>query len=245
MKKFTIKSKIAIVILAIVLAFVVACAIYVSDYYHAETDAIAVFEQGNLYSVNKDVLEDNTIIYESENSKKGFIFYPGGKVEYIAYEPLIKELSEEGYLCVLLEMPFNLAILDTSAASGIIEQYPQIEEWYIGGHSLGGSAAAMYVSDNLNQYSGLILLASYSTDDLSSTDLRTLSIFGSEDKVLNMEKYEECLLNLPRDYEEVVIEGGCHAYFGMYGEQEGDGTATITNEEQIHIAVDEIAEFMN
>lgn len=47
-------------------------------------------------------------------------------------------------LCVesTVEMPFRLAVLDMDAAKGIQEHYPEIESWYIGGHSLGGSMAA-------------------------------------------------------------------------------------------------------
>ena len=47
-----------------------------------------------------------------------------------------------------------------------------IEAWYMGGHSLGGSMAASYLEQHSSEYDGLILLASYSTADLSQTDLR-------------------------------------------------------------------------
>ena len=50
---------------------------------------------------------------------------------------------------------------------------------------------------------------------------------------MNAEKYEKYKKNLPADLRELVIEGGCHAYFGMYGAQKGDGEPTLTNEEQI------------
>jgi pimeloyl-ACP methyl ester carboxylesterase len=157
----------------------------------------------------------------------------------------MKELASEGVLCVLIEMPFNLAILDTAAADGFTDMYPEIEEWYIGGHSLGGSAASMYLEDNHEAFEGLVLLGSYSTSDLSSYDIDVLSIYGSEDKVMNYENYEEYLVNLPEDSEELIIEGGCHAYFGMYGDQEGDGKPTITNEEQIQITAKKIVDFIS
>ncbi|MBQ3601265.1 MAG: alpha/beta hydrolase, partial [Lachnospiraceae bacterium] len=112
------------------------------------------------------------------------MFYPGGKVEYTAYLPLMNSLAEEGILCVLLKMPFNLAVLDMNAADGIQEQFPEIENWYIGGHSLGGAMAASYLETHANDYQGLILLGSYSTADLSTTELEVLSIYGSEDTVL-------------------------------------------------------------
>ena len=83
-------------------------------------------------------------------------------------------------------------------------------------------------------------MAAYSTKDLSQSDLDVLLIRGSNDQVLNMEKYEENLSNLPDDYTEVVIEGGCHGYFGDYGMQAGDGTPTITVEEQTKETVDAI-----
>ena len=105
--------------------------------------------------------------------------------------------------------------------------------------------AAAYLADNISEFDGLVLLGSYSTADFStSEDIEVLSIYGSEDLVLNHEKYEEYSTNLPEDFEELVIDGGCHAYFGMYGAQAGDGIPTITNEEQIEITAETILNFM-
>ena len=67
-----------------------------------------------------------------------------------------------------------------------------------------------------------------------------LSVCGSEHKELNREKYDKNKSNLPDVFTEVIIEGGCHAYFGMYGAQEGDGTPTISNHEQISLTVENI-----
>ena len=225
-------------ILAIIAILVGACAIYLLNYYHADEDAIEAFlgEDTLTYSV----LEDGSIVYEPDGATAGFIFYPGGKVEYTAYIPLMQVCAEQGILCVLVEMPFNLAVFDVNAADGIQNEYPKIEEWYIGGHSLGGSMAASYLEKNAEDYEGLILLGSYSTADLSETDLDALLIYGSEDKVMNHEKYGENKSNLPEDYTEIIIDGGCHAYFGMYGAQDGDGIPTITNEEQMHQTADAI-----
>ncbi|MBQ7919680.1 MAG: hypothetical protein IJ324_07055 [Lachnospiraceae bacterium] len=136
------------------------------------------------------------------------------------------------------------AFASMNAADGIQEQYPEIEDWYIGGHSLGGSMAASYLVDHVDDYEGLILLGSYSTVDLSETDFDVLSVYGSEDKVLNRDKYDENKSNLPSDFIEVVIDGGCHAYFGMYGAQDGDGKPAISNEEQIYLTVENIVKVM-
>ena len=93
-------------------------------------------------------------------------------------------------------------------------------------------------------YERLILLGSYSTVDLSETNLAVLSMYGSEDKVMNHEKYQDNRSNLPSEFVEYVIDGGCHAYFGMYGAQEGDGMPSITNEEQIRITIEKIVKIM-
>ena len=139
-------------------------------------------------------------------------------------------------------MPCNLAVLDVNAAKGVQDKFPQVESWYIGGHSLGGSMAASYLSKNMDDFDGLILLGSYSTKDVSAC--RVITILGSEDEVTNMKKYEKYKVNIPLGCEEVLITGGNHAYFGMYGEQKGDGRATITPAEQIIRTAGRIAGFI-
>ena len=83
--------------------------------------------------------------------------------------------------------------------------------------------------------------ASYSTADLKGSGLSVLSVYGSEDGVLNLEKYEKYKENLPKDHKELVIDGGCHAFFGCYGAQKGDGTPTLTAKEQIEQTADAVA----
>ncbi len=240
------KNKKRVIIIASIVAVIGiifgVCAIYVNDYYRADMEAISNFKPSN--PVVEKTLEDGTMVFGDEDSQYGFIFYPGGKVEYIAYTALMREIAANDVLCVLVEMPFNLAVLDINAAEGIQEQYPNVQNWYIGGHSLGGSMAASYLGDNVDEYEGLILLGSYPTEDLSDSDVEVLSIYGSEDKVLNASKYEKNASNLPSDFTEIIIEGGCHAYFGMYGVQDGDGMPSISNEEQIYQTAELINKFL-
>ena len=103
--------------------------------------------------------------------------------------------------------------------------------------------AANYAAAHSEDFDGLILLAAYSTKDISQTTLRVLSVYGSEDGVLNRESYEKNRSNLPVDTTEVVLDGGCHAQFGSYGAQEGDGIPTISGEEQVRQTAEAIAAF--
>ena len=245
MKTLTTRKRKRIIILIMVVAVLfAACAIYLSDYYHADMSAIEDMEFASELSVESETWEDGTLVFTPEEAETGLIFYPGGKVEYLAYQPLMQAFAAEGILCVLVEMPFNLAVLDVDAADGIQEEFPKIEEWYIGGHSLRGSMAASYVADHTDEYEGLVLLASYSTAELADSRLNVISIYGSEDEVLNREKYEKNRSNLPADFTEYVIDGGCHAYFGVYGHQEGDGTPTISNQQQIELTAQQLADWI-
>lgn len=238
------KRKLIIILISILLpvALIIGgSAVYLGDYYRSDYEAIGAFMPQHSEWTEEP---DNTIVFEPENPSAGFIFYPGGKVEHRSYIPLMQELQERGVLCVIVKMPFNLAVFDINAADGIRAEYPEVKNWYIGGHSLGGSMAASYLGSHRDEFEGLVLLGSYSTENLSDTDLRVLSVFGSEDNVMNRESYDEYKANLPEDFTEIEIPGGCHAYFGMYGAQEGDGTPTITNEEQIHLTAEYISEFI-
>ena len=219
----------------VVMSLFSVCAMYVNDYYRADSAAIAAFAPESRLSAGAYLPE--------EPFEAGLIFYPGGKVESAAYAPLMEACAAEGILCVPVEMPLRLAVLDVNAADGIRERFPEVERWYIGGHSLGGSMAAAYLGDHAADFAGLILLGSYATEDLSDTALEVLSVYGSEDQVLNREKYEENRGNLPAGVTEVVIDGGCHAGFGMYGPQDGDGTPTLTAAEQIRLTAEAIGEF--
>ncbi len=228
-------------VLAVLLTFFAVFGFYVGDYYHADEAAVAAYRPQN--GVTASETEDGALVFTPERAKAGLIFYPGGKVEYTAYVPLMEACAERGVLCVLPKMPFNLAFFDLNAANGVPERCPSVERWYIGGHSLGGVAAAEYLSDHAASFSGLILLASYSTADLSHEPVAALSVVGSEDGVLNRKQYEKQAANLPAATTEIVLKGGNHAFFGVYGPQKGDGEASLSNEEQIVRTADAIAAF--
>ena len=235
-----------IVILTTGLALIIllsAAAIYVNDIYQADQEAISAYNAEYIQNVETQEIASNMIAYVPQGQiKAGFIFYPGARVEHTAYEPLLKACAQQGIVCIVVQMPQNLAVFGINKGMDAMSYFPNVKNWYIGGHSLGGSMAASCAAGHDGTFKGVILLGSYSTMDISNH--KVLSIYGSEDGVMKMKRYNKLKNKLPEDFSEIVIEGGNHAYFGMYGEQKNDGVATITNAEQINITADAIINFI-
>ena len=237
MKKLLCKKRILIP-LCIAILLCVFCIWYVNDYYHSDA-SVEKYLQG---SDSVDVTEiQEGLFLDGVGTDVALIFYPGAKVEYTAYLPLFVELAEQGVDCFLVEMPCNLAIMGMNKADKIIEKY-DYKQWYLAGHSLGGAMAANFASANPEEINALILLAAYPTKSLEQERLTVVSLYGSEDRVLNMEKLVEGREFMPENYTEICIDGGNHAWFGNYGEQDGDGVASISRKEQQTQTVETILE---
>lgn len=176
----------------------------------------------------------------------GFVFYPGGLVDPVAYAPLLQRLAAGGVITVLVPMPLDLAVLGIGRAADVIAAYPDVAPWVIGGHSLGGAMAAEFMKGNPEAFDGLALLASYPAEstDLSALPIRAVSTYGTENGLTPPEGFEASLARLPPGTELVVIEGGNHAQFGDYGPQTGDGLATIDREEQQRQTAETLLAFM-
>ena len=244
MKKFICKYyKLLIASVLIIALIEYGLGAYTKNYYHAGNTSAEALLSDDIVTVDKvSDRHEKTVTFAPKNPTKGLIFYPGAKVEYTAYAPLLHEFARNGYVCMVIHMPYNLAILDKNAADKYIDslkdKYTTVKNWYVGGHSLGGAMAASYAAKNTDKIDGLFLFAAYSTSDLSDSGLSVYSVYGSNDKVLNMKKYNKYKKNLPDDVHEFVIDGGCHSYFGNYGLQKGDGDPDITMDEQIQATID-------
>ena len=239
MKKIWNNKKIVLPLLAGVILLITALW-YVNDYYHTDENVQEYLQKKDSVSVTE--MSDGLYL-DGPGDNAAMIFYPGAKVEYTAYLPLLSDLAEQGIDCFLIKMPCNLAFFGQNKAKKIMDSY-EYDYWYLSGHSLGGAMAASYASGHLESLNGLVLLAAYPTKSLKSDSFSVLSLYGSEDGVLNMEKMEEGKAYMPVDYAEVCIEGGNHAQFGNYGEQKGDHAADISREEQQAQTVEAILKMM-
>ncbi|WP_027953866.1 alpha/beta hydrolase [Halobacillus kuroshimensis] len=190
--------------------------------------------------------QEDWVIFEPDGEPKaGVVLYPGAKVEPESYSYIGNQLREQGYLTAIPSMRFNFPILEAQKVDDILERYP-LDEWFIGGHSLGGVAAASYADDNQEQLDGLFFLASYPADqnDFSDSDFPMLSIYGEKDGLTTLSNIEEkkpLLSNAAVLYE---IKGGNHAQSGWYGEQKGDNLADIPVQEQQDIIVKELVKWL-
>ena len=164
----------------------------------------------------------------------GLIVYPGGRVDPRSYAPAARAIAAEGYLVAVVPMPLHLAVLGAERAKGVIEAFPTIQHWAVGGHSLGGSMAAQFARKHPDLAQGLVLWASYpaNADDLSTATLEVVSISGTQDGLSTPAKIEASRALLPPGTRWVAIEGGNHGQFGWYGSQYGDNKATITRQAQ-------------
>jgi pimeloyl-ACP methyl ester carboxylesterase len=168
------------------------------------------------------------------DSAAGLVLYPGGRVDYRAYAPHAKAVAEGGFTVVIVPMPLNFAFLGVNRAADVIADFPEIETWAVGGHSLGGAMAAEFSKSNPSLVDGLVLWASYPADntDFSDSELPVLSIFGSNDQVASLEEIEDSRNRLPEETQYIQIDGGNHAGFGWYGVQNGDGSLEISKADQ-------------
>ncbi len=226
-KKWLVAGGIVLLVLAI-LAGVFFW--YVSDYYRAEDAALEILAQDSGITVQDNL----TMLSPAAPTDTAMIFYPGAKVEAEAYLPLLDQIRQTGITCILVHMPFHMAIFDTNAAEDVIDQFPAFQHWYIAGHSMGGAMASQFASDHPDQIDGLILMGAYIYGDYPAE--KTLTIYGSLNQ--SVEDHIDYTENI------VEIEGGNHAQFGNYGPQKGDLPAAISAEEQQKQTVAAIEAFL-
>ncbi|WP_259519009.1 alpha/beta hydrolase [Halanaeroarchaeum sp. HSR-CO] len=174
------------------------------------------------------------------------VFYPGGRVHPNAYVPVLAPVVERtGVTIFIPKPPLYLAVFDVDMAGQIITDHPEIEQWFVGGHSLGGAMACRYVARSPGQVSGLVLFGSYCDRDVGAADVRVLSVRGERDGILDAESARNNRENLPADGTiEVTIEGMNHSQFGGYGGQAGDARATIPDEGAHEALQDALVEFL-
>ena len=227
-------------VLFLVLALFLGACFYFGSYYRADEIALTALKSDDAVQVSR--IPQGGYFFDGPCKDTAIIFYPGAKVETSAYAPLMHRIAEERADVFLLDMPLHMAFFGINKADRIRSAYGTYSSWFMAGHSLGAAMAAQYVSEHLDAYDGLIMLAGYPTRNLHADGFSLLNIYGSNDGHTGMlaknPQYR------PQDTTEVVIDGGNHAQFGNYGIQKGDGTSDISALQQQEEAAAAIVSFI-
>lgn len=241
-KKRKKRKKRRIILISVFSVFAILIAssfIYLGIYQKGDETCDAALESDTTVQVQQ---EENGYFFDGPSQDNLILFYPGAKVDTKAYAPLLRQVAKQDADVYLFSMPFHMAFFGLNRANEV-RKNNTYQHYYMAGHSLGAAMAGVYVADHLDEYDGLIFLAGYPTKDLHHDGFSLLSIYGSNDmNVASMQKNPQYR---PDDYHEVVIAGGNHANFGNYGEQKGDGVATISREEQQTETVTAISAFLD
>jgi hypothetical protein len=220
----------------ILLGAVVAQALFGANYLRYERQpllqASAALESDETMSVTR--AHWLTFTPASPAPATGFIFYPGGRISYLGYSDLMRAISEKGYLVVVPTMPINMAIFNSNIADEIIATHPEIKHWVIGGHSVGGTAAAQYTFSHPDQIAGLAIWSSYPADgsDISGLKIPVILMYGGNETDVTDESVGARKHLLPPDALYIKIEGGDHHQFGSYALTTEENLATISREAQ-------------
>jgi len=220
-------------------------------------------------------------------AKVGFVFYPGALVDRTAYSPVATMLSDRGIMVIVANLEptrLLLRVYNYNLREKVMRMINdalflggkgiwEVDEWSIGGHSMGCFAAITAVAQEMSStIKKVVLYGSGSYPDKTYADcpplrdaagVNALVINGSEDLIAKStllsgpEKEKVFRENMPpilpantsacsRTISK-TINGGNHAGCASYGPQTfplADGVRTITMEEQQKMTAKLTADFL-
>jgi hypothetical protein len=172
-----------------------------------------------------------------EATTAGVLYVPGARVDPYSYLHPLVDVAASGVTVVIMDPLFNMALLDQRNLDELVAAAPSIETWTLAGHSLGGVRACMLADDP--RVTGLVLFASYCANDISHLGIPVLQVLASDDGLIDISAVNEARGLLPASATATTIEGANHASFGTYGDQPGDGLATLSRQ-QVRESVTEL-----
>ncbi len=239
-KKIGFGKKLLVLILIQSLLVGITSLISLLPHYEASETALQyLHSEGNIeFADSKDYYA-----FRNPGSDTAVIFYPGSKVDEYAYSFLSSRIAADGADVYVIKSPFCFPLFNPKGAERILQK-TDYERVYIGGHSLGGYIASKYVCDSGRQIDGLFLLGAYPSGTIDD-GVRFLSIYGTEDGILDRNSYETHKEYWPKDSKETVIEGGNHSCYADYGLQKNDHEALIDRETQMELTHRQITDLIS
>lgn len=203
--------------------------------YPAEAEYLALIMSDDRVTISEE--RDHFVITPASLDPDAFpvIFYPGGLVAPEAYlYKMGMTAARQETTAYIIKAPFNAAIFNIDAAEKIIERY-NLEQVWVGGHSLGGIAACRYAAMNKENIYGLFLFGSYCDQTIIDFEGPVVSAIGLQDLIINRDNYDAAKSQMPSTATVLEIEDLNHSAFGNYGLQDGDGESNLSDEQVIMI----------
>ncbi|WP_336325502.1 alpha/beta hydrolase [Halovenus sp. HT40] len=239
-------KRLTVWLVAALLVAATVALVFLSTPYQAQPESIDAVEADDGVTLTET---DQGYVIEpaAGSSDVGVVFYPGARVSPGAYVGSLADLTRQANATIVVpRLPLNLAVVDygigqtpvgSHAADRAMSRHPAVEEWYVGGHSLGGAMACRYAHSN-REVTGLLLYASYCDVDISERSLAVVSVAGEADTVIDRDAYERGLRNLPETATTAELPGVNHSQFGTYrGQDEPSGTSYETAHRRLNEVV--------
>ncbi|WP_371189376.1 alpha/beta hydrolase [Thalassotalea maritima] len=225
------------------LALVVGVAVWMSiPYPHQHAAAEQALQSTTGITVNR---EGYLSFAPQLRTHVGLIIYPGGKTSADTFAPLAHNFAIHGLFVAVVPMPLNTAFLGINKANDVIEQHPEIDTWFIAGHSLGGVAAAEYAKSANDKLAGLMFWASYPGSDISHLTLPVLSIVADKDLQSTPVKIASHQEKMPERTEFSYIEGGNHWHFAHFADTLNEQHDLISRTEQQNLVLRHTLDFVS
>ena len=150
--------------------------------------------------------------------RMGLVFYPGAHCDPRGYAPALRALASQGYLVVAVPMPLYLAFLAPDRAADVMAAHPEVDDWVVAGHSLGGAMAASFAYKDPRRTRGVAIWDSHPPEaqSLASYERPVLMVHRASAQGIAPELYRSRKHLFPQHTHFVPIAGGNHMNFGDF-----------------------------
>ena len=214
-----------------------------------EKDRLSVPDETALAAMQSDVAvdvsDDTWVVFRPKavTPDTAFVFYPGAYCDPRGYAEPLSRIAAAGFLVVAVQMPFHIAVLNRGAMDDVREDFPEIQRWFLGGHSLGGAMAANYAKANPDKLEGLIIWDSHpaDADTLVDVDFDVALIHRADAEGVPPQLYQDTFHLFPESAVITKVPGGNHMQFGNFivpaqGYQDVEATIPARQQQDITVA---------
>ncbi|MGI9290209.1 MAG: alpha/beta hydrolase [Gammaproteobacteria bacterium] len=209
-------------------------------------EALAAMESDERVTVEFD--DYLTLSPASGTPTTGIVFYAGAHCDVRGYTPVLKEAAALGYLVVAPTLPFDFAIFAPNKADEVRAAHPEIEQWIIAGHSMGGAMVGTYADSNRDNLAGMIVFDSHppASNNLSEVDFPVLLFERARLDGSRSQKFIDNQYLYPESAELVLIPGAQHMYYGSFdgGSYQEEWEPGIDREVMQQVVIDDIKKWL-